>query len=251
MRKRVLVFFMLTAFASFWAWSNLAFAIPILQTYVEGGTYDSDTETWVIDILPGDPIRLWTIGNVDGPGGAGTISDVRLAVAYPDPAGGTVVIDLTPSTTGDYGGFADDSTPSTPTWLQTVTDGSVPKLTGGSDLPSHGIYGDGTHWQEFLLGNFSLTDSPMADFINSFPIPDHPDDGQINVYEVVVSGLEVGDWVHFDLYDSVASGNKTKAKFAPFSHDGGANVVPEPATMLLLGTGLIGLAGLGRKKLFK
>src|SRR4030043_132428 len=57
-------------------------AIPILQLYAEGATYNSATESWEVDFSEGNVLRLWAIGNVDGPGGKGTIYDVKLAVAY-------------------------------------------------------------------------------------------------------------------------------------------------------------------------
>jgi hypothetical protein len=63
---------------------------------------------------------------------------------------------------------------------------------------------------------------------------------------VIALNLNDGYHLHFDLYNK--DGSKID-KFAPFSHDVTTNGVPEPSTVLLLGLGLIGLAGLSRKRL--
>jgi hypothetical protein len=192
-------------------------ATPILQIYVEGATYDSGSETWVLQ-TEGSTARVWVIGNVDSGGGKGTISDVNLIVAYDDPATSPTVT-VASSTTGGLGGYTDPSTPDSAAHVQTVDDGSAPTLGDGSSLPPHGIYGDGTEWQQFALGDFSLTDSPIGDIINTFPGTLDPDSGQINVYEVSFSGYT--GTVHFDAFGATGEGTSREQHWAaPFSHDG-------------------------------
>jgi hypothetical protein len=142
---------------------------------------------------------------------------------------------LTPSTTFGLGGFTDSSTPSDPAFLGLHT-GGVPVLFTGRLLPTHGVFGPNTNWQEFFLGDFTLNDSPVADFIDQFPTSSEPNGGQINVYDVSVPAGYHGAILHFDVYDHVEARNG--ATFAPFSHDGGGpggqeNILPEPSTLII------------------
>ena len=241
-----------------------------LQLYIEGAEYETDTETWVKTMSSsGDgTIRLWAIGNT---GAVGEILDVKVAIAYVedydinygvnkeigDVTHRLLDIRLTPSSTLGYHGFDDPLPPPADPFLSNYEVGTTPTLNDGSDLPSHGVYGEGIAWQEFRLGDFNLVDSPIIDFIapEGGLLPLAPDPwnhmGQINVYEVeIYPGPDVdededfhGLDLHFDLYNHVEGKNKTKTYFAPFSHstDGEATFVPAPPAYV----GLIGMAIMG------
>lgn len=234
------------------AFAPSASAIPTLQVYIEGASYDDQDETWKITSPSNAPLRLWAVGNVAGPGGKGPITDVKAAFAYSSGAG-NVTIDITPTTTNGYGGFTDPSVAAAPTLIATHTDGSRPVRSNGKKLPKHGVYGKNTHFQEWAFGDFSLTDSPIADFMDAFPEAPVEASGQINAYDINVTGLVEGEWVHVDLYGSILNKRgKVKSVFAPFSHDAefalltaetvGSTEVHAPGALLIFSIGLLFVA---------
>jgi hypothetical protein len=224
---------------------STAFAIPTLQFYIEGSTYDYDTESWFIETS--DPLNLWVIGDV---GHYGDIYDVSLVAAVYTSELDGATISVTPTTTSL---ITDPSTPGAPTLDVdpniTPNNGQRPLLGDGSALPSHGIYvptrdmfDDGVSFFQWSIGDFDLVDSPIGDFIDEFP-SEFPSTGQVNAYEVDISGFSN---VHFDAFDHITVGNgKIKYLFAPFSHD--AFAVPESRTLLLLGTCLLFVVVVGRQ----
>jgi hypothetical protein len=209
-----------------------ASAIPVLQLYIDGATYDEDTQTWVTDERTFD---LWVIGNVAS---HGPVLDMHLVAAY--YTGETGSISITPTTTST---ILDPSLSSAPVLDPTVGgDGTIPVMSSGQQLPSHGIYRPGVSFNQYDLGDFDLTDSPVGDYMTSFPTT-FPSWGQVNAYTVEISGYSA---IHFDTFDHIAG--EHGSQFGPFSHDAGVEpggpeppqTVPEPGTFVLLGIGLAG-----------
>jgi hypothetical protein len=198
-------------------------ALPDIQLFIEGATYDWSTKTWV---STSSSVNFYVISAKH----AKTDIIVSMALApYDDPSGTSV----------DFGGTIinpDD-------WIfgYAPIDNIPDDWNGGEDLPRHGIYP--TWFAEVHTGAYDL--SQLVGDVQ----PDENDDywdpssgtgmankpGQYKVFSVDVTGPFT--YVHFDAYTLNLDG--TVDKFAPFSHD--ASIMPEPATVMLMGSGLLGL----------
>ncbi len=195
-------------------------AVPTLQLFIAGGTYDEGTDTWVTN---SNSFDLYIIGANEA------LSDVMVSMALDLPVSsdpnGDVSIDIDGNTYDD--------------WVY-----GTPML-----LPPHGIFP--TWYSEFNAGDFGLIGG-----VNNVNYPSYYDPsvqgylansntlGEYRRFHVTLSGT---DYTHFDgyFYFQDKKGN-TKIKFAPFSHDAESSVVPEPGTMALFGLGSLGL-GLVRR----
>jgi hypothetical protein len=207
-----------------------AFAVPDIQIFIDGATYDWGDQSWVatttgsVDVyvisanyVHADIIVCLALGDTDDPN--------AMTVDF----GGTVV---------NPGDWVYGNPPLPPGW------------DPGGDLAPHSIYP--TNFAEIHTGPYGLgqmVGDVQPDTLNGgvywdpSPTPAFPGapadrPGDWRMFTMDISG-PVGSSVHIDAYTLNPDG--TVHRFAPFSHDGTTTLVPEPGTIVLMGSGLIGL----------
>lgn len=217
----------------FMASVNVAFAVPTLQLYMPSADYNFDTESW---LTYDNPFQLQVLGAQQP---AVLVKDVRLHFAVPKEYYERVedgFIHIEGMIGGDEAGINQ-----TINYTDMIDDQPV------EVSQPHGIYP--TYYYSVKLPDLMV--STAGETIYDYnPEETEPgeDKGDIQYYRVTYGGYFL---IHMDLTGTLIKENgKEEETFAPFSHDADA-VVPEPATMLLVGTGLISLGWTARRKFKK
>jgi hypothetical protein len=231
-----------------------AHALPLLQLDADPGYYDNDMNE-ESTITTSDQFTLYALLTPQKK--KETFNDYTdynffISAALTPPA------KEDPNITPNYGSFTFtiDETTTTVNVTSDMKWGTPPVVifADNKDLQSHGIFD--TFYKEFAF-TFDLKMTAKAYDVQTeegFPTPSTTGDDLLYYasFSIDISKLDPNYGIHFDLYGYTLDGDgNPDAKsmvFAPFSHDVSTQPVPEPATMLLFGTGMAGLAGLVRKK---